>query len=219
MPAWTWRSITRMKATQSLRIFVHIAGVTPALVLAWLFFTGGLGINPIQYLQQKTGVIALIFLLISLACTPAAKLIGWKVMLPRRQALGVYGFLYAASHFLVFIGLDYGFDISLIWQDVRSKSYILIGFLALLLLTPLAITSLAWFKKRMGSRWKKLHRLAYVIPIFVLWHFFSSVKGNLATLQGNLGQPLLFSGLLIILLMVRLPVVQRRILAWSGNKP
>lgn len=208
-----------MKVNQVLRIVVHIAGVTPGLFLGWLFFSGGLGVNPIQSLQQKTGVAALVFLLLSLACTPLAKFLGWTPLLPRRQALGVYGFLYALFHFLVFIGVDYRFNFSLIWQDVGSKSYILIGLLALSLLTPLAITSLAWFKKRMGKRWKQLHRLAYLIPVLVLWHFFSSVKGNLSTLQGNLGQPLLFTGLLILLLLARLPAVQRRILALRGTKP
>ena len=208
-----------MKVNQVLRVIVHIAGVTPGLFLGWLFFSGGLGVNPIQSLQQKTGVAALVFLLLSLACTPLAKFLGWTPLLPRRQALGVYGFLYALFHFLVFIGVDYRFNFSLIWQDVGSKSYILIGLLALVLLTPLAITSLNWFKKRMGKRWKQLHRLAYLIPVLVLWHFFSSVKGNLSTLQGNLGQPLLFTGLLILLLLARLPAVQRRILALRGTKP
>ena len=201
-----------------IQFFVHIAGITPAIYLTIQFILGTLSINPIQALQKQTGVIALVFLLGSLMCTPLSRIFGWTFLNPRRQALGLYGFMYAVIHLSVFLGLDYRFNISQILADVGNKMYILIGLTAFLLLIPLAVTSLTYFKKALGKNWKKLHTLAYVIPIFVLWHYFASVKGNLGTLQGDLGKPLVYTAILVILLAVRLPFIKHLISQARSSK-
>ena len=191
------------------RIITHIGGLFPVALYAYWFFTARLGANPVQAIQQASGQWALNFLLLSLACTPIAIVTGYKQVLSRRQALGNYGFFYAASHFLIFIGLDYQFNLGWILADVGTKMYILIGLSALVLLTPLAVTSILWFKKRMGKYWKKLHLLAYLIPAIVIWHYFAASKGNLLSLQGNIAKPLLYLGVYTLLLLIRLPISRR----------
>ena len=197
------------KTLPTARIFTHLFGLLPATLYSFWFFSGRLGVNPVQSIQQASGQWALNFLLLSLACTPIAIVTGNKKVLSRRQALGNYGYFYATSHFLIFIGVDYQFNLNWILADVRTKMYILIGLSALLLLSPLAVTSLVWFKKRMGKNWKKLHLLAYLIPAIVIWHYFAASKGNLFTLQGNITKPLVYLAVYAALLIIRLPIFRR----------
>ena len=203
---------------QLLRVVVHIAGILPTVILVVRFWFGWLTFNPIQSLQQQTGLIALVFLLSSLACTPLSRWFGWRFLLPRRQALGMYGFVYASLHVLVFVGLDYRFNLMQILADVGNKRYILIGLSAFLLLVPLAITSLNWFKKSMGRHWRTLHKLAYLIPAIVIWHFIAAAKGDLSTLRGNISTPLLYAAVLGLLLLARLPLLQTRLTKGHSKK-
>jgi sulfoxide reductase heme-binding subunit YedZ len=191
-----------------LQILVHLGGWAPLALLSYNFFTNRLTANPIQALEQQTGIQALTFLLFSLACTPLASIFGWKELLLRRKALGNYGFLYAALHVSLFIGLDYGFNLTAILRDVGTKWYIIVGLLAFLLLLPLALTSFKYWMKRLGQNWKRLHRLVYLISPLVALHFLLSVKGNLFRLQGNLLQPLLYGSLALILLLLRITPVK-----------
>ncbi|GAB4488307.1 MAG: sulfoxide reductase heme-binding subunit YedZ [Anaerolineales bacterium] len=183
--------------------------------LLWLladFFSGGLGPNPIQAIEQRSGLSAVSFLAASLACTPLAWLFGWKTLMQRRKALGNYGFLYAALHLLTFFVLDYDLDFAAIWGDVGQKAYILIGAAAFLLLLPLAVTSFNYWMKRLGKNWKRLHRLVYLISPLVIIHFFMAKKGDFLRLSGDISQPLAFAALIAILLSLRLPPVKRVIL-------
>lgn len=195
-----------------LQIIVHIAGWAPLALILYNFFTDNLTANPIQALEQQTGIHALTFLLYSLSCTPLAAILGWKELLLRRKALGNYGFLYATLHVAIFIGLDYGFNLNAILADVWNKWYIILGLSAFLMLFPLAITSFNYWMKRLGKNWKRLHRLVYVISPLVALHFLLSVKGDLFRLQGNLLQPLLYGGLAIFLLLLRLAPVKNALI-------
>jgi sulfoxide reductase heme-binding subunit YedZ len=201
-----------MKKPTLLQAGVHIAGWLPLVQIAYAYYTGQLTANPIQAIEQRSGIQALTFLLLSLACTPASSLLGWKELTQRRKALGNYGFMYAALHVTTFVGLDYGFDFPAILRDVGTKWYILIGLLAFLLLLPLALTSFQYWMKRLGKNWKKLHKLVYLITPLVIFHFFLAIKGNLSTLQGNIRQPLLYGFIAILLLVLRIPVVKRTLL-------
>jgi len=191
-----------------LQILVHIGGWSPLALLVYNFFTNNLTANPIQAIEQRTGIQALTFLLFSLACTPLASILGWKELLQRRKALGNYGFMYAAIHLTTFIGLDYGFNFRSILRDVGTKWYIIIGLIAFLFLLPLAITSFKYWMKRLGKNWKRLHKLVYFISPLVAIHFLLSVKGDLLRFQGNIFQPILYGSIALILLALRITPVK-----------
>jgi len=201
-----------MKKTRftPLQIIVHIGGWTPLAVIVYNFFTNNLTANPIQAIEQQTGVRALVFLLLSLACTPVSSIFGWKELTRRRKALGNYAFLYASIHVTTFIGLDYGFDLGAILRDVGTKWYIIVGLAAFLMLLPLAVTSFNYWMKRLGKNWKRLHKLVYVISPLVVFHFLLSVKGDLTRLQGNVLQPAVYGMIALLLLVLRIPAVKRK---------
>lgn len=194
-----------------LQLLVHLAGWIPLVVLLFDLFRDNLTANPIQAIEQRTGYTALVFLALSLACTPLAFL-GWKELTQRRKALGNYGFLYAALHVTVFVAVDYGLNLEAILRDVGTKQYILIGATAFLLLVPLAATSFNYWMKRLGKNWKRLHRLVYLIAPLVVLHFFMARKGNIFNLTGDVFEPLLFAVIIGLLLLLRLAPVKK---AWT----
>ncbi len=200
-PRFTW-----------LQIIVHIGGWTPLALLVYDFFTHQLTANPIQAIEQKTGIHALTFLLYSLACTPASSILGWREWTQRRKALGNYAFLYASLHVTTFFVLDYGLDLLSIWRDVGAKWYILIGLTAFLLLLPLAFTSFNYWMKRLGKNWKRLHKLVYFIAPLVGIHFLLAAKGDLFRLSGNISQPVLYEGIALFLLILRIPPVKNSLI-------
>jgi len=186
-----------------LQVIVHIAGWAPLAYIWFAFFTGDLTANPIQAIEQRTGIYALTFLVLSLACTPVASIVDWKELTQRRKALGIYGFFYATVHVFTFFAIDYGLDLVAVWRDVWNKSYIIIGALAFLLLVPLALTSFNVWMKRLGKNWKRLHKLVYIIAPLVIVHFLLTVKGSITQLQGNLIQPILYGSIVLVLLILR----------------
>ncbi len=194
-----------------LQILTHIGAWLPGIYLAAAYYTDNLTINPIQALTQRLGYTALVLLVLSLVCTPANTFFGWRQALKLRRPLGIYAFLYASTHFLVFTGLDYGFDFDILVQENLDKPYILIGAIALLILLALAVTSFQWWMKRLGKRWKQLHRLIYPAALLVLLHFAWSQKGDLLRLQGEVLQPVIFSLIVGVLLLVRIPIIRRQI--------
>ncbi|KAF0111710.1 MAG: hypothetical protein FD147_721 [Chloroflexi bacterium] len=200
------------KRINLLQILIHLGGGAPSVVLLYRYLTNNLTANPIQALEQQTGLTALIFLMLSLACSPLGAIFDWKNLSKQKKALGVYGFIYAAIHLLLFIGLDYGFNFIRILRDVSNKIYVLFGLTAFLLLLPLAVTSFRYFKKLLGKNWKRLHRLVYIISPIVIVHFFLVFKGNLARLQGNIIKPSIYGALVLLLLILRIPVVKRALI-------
>ncbi len=173
--------------------------------LGWLIFdalTGHLTANPIQAIEQRTGRYAFYLLVASLACTPVNIVTGWRPVLRWRRPLGLYAFLYAALHFLAFIGLDYGFNLAFVWADVGNKRYILVGAAAWLILAGLALTSTAGWQRRLGQAWRRLHRGVYVAGGLVVVHYAWSLKKEI-------GLPLAWGAILIALLALRLPSIRR----------
>lgn len=170
----------------------------PAIWLTFALFTDQLGANPIEAVTRQTGLWALRFLWITLLITPLRWLTGWNELVKFRRLLGLYVFFYASSHMLLYLGLDQFFDISEIIKDIIKRPFITIGFFSFMALIPLAITSNNAMVKRMGGRrWKQLHRLTYVIAIASSVHFYMLVKLDKV-------EPLIYMGLLIILLTPRL---------------
>lgn len=199
-----------------LQLTVHLGAWYPLAHILFDLLTHNLTANPIQALEQRTGRAAITLLILSLACTPMSSLFGWKEPLKRRRALGLYAFLYATIHVIVFMDLDYGLAWSLIVQTIFQKPYIILGVTAFLLLIPLAMTSFDIWKKRLGKNWKRLHRLIYYIAPIALLHYAWGKKGTFFALQGDIVRPLIYSLVFLLLMVLRLPAVKRPIAAaWS----
>ncbi len=186
---------------------VHPVALAPLALLVWDALTGGLTVNPIQDLTQRTGYTAVILLILSLSCTPLSIVSGWKRIIALRRPLGLYGFLYATLHMLVFAALDFGLNLTLIIQEIAEKRYILVGLLALLILLPLALTSTKGWQRRLGRNWKRLHRLAYLATPLALVHYAWAQKSDIR-------QPLLLGAAVVLLLILRFPPLRRRVETW-----
>jgi methionine sulfoxide reductase heme-binding subunit len=211
--AWIWQKIFRMLRLTRFQWFVHIGSWIPLAVLVSDYFQGNLSANPVQAVEQRTGLIAIAWLLLSLACTPIHTLTGFRPALKVRRALGLYTFFYAALHFLAFFVWDYAANVYFIWLDVGNKLYIFVGAGALLILIPLAITSTRGMMHKLGKRWKYLHRLVYLAGILVVLHFIWAVKADIR-------QPLLYATILLVELILRIPWIRRKVsqkrVEWSG---
>lgn len=193
----------RLKAPW-LQILANIGALLPLAILGWDFAWGRLTADPIREITLRTGSSALILLVLSLACTPVNLIFGIRQVLPLRRTLGLYAFLYACLHFLTFIGLDYGFNFALIWEDIAGKYFVLIGFAAFLLLLLRTVTSTRGWQKRLGRNWKQLRWLVYTAAVLVVTHFMLAVV--LAAKEG-LSRPLLYVVVLALLFIIRLPGV------------
>ncbi len=180
-------------------------------LLAFDALSGNLTVNPIQAATQRTGKSALILLTLSLAMTPLNTLFGLRPALTARRPLGIYAFLFAAVHFTIFIWVDYGFQWEYIQAEILNKRYIIVGAIALLLLSLLAATSFKWWMRYLGKNWKRLHRLVYLAAPLVVLHYAWARKGDLSRLQGDIVQPLLFGLGITLLLVLRIPAVRRQV--------
>jgi methionine sulfoxide reductase heme-binding subunit len=196
-----------------LQLAVHAAGVIPLVHIGIGLLTNNLTYNPIQKVEQITGLAGLVFLVLSLACTPLSNLMGWRQLTLRRKALGLYGFLYAALHIAVFVAVDYGLNLTAILNEAAGKDYFITGGLAFLALLPLAATSFTYWMKKLGKNWKRLHRLVYIVTPLVVFHYIFVVKGDITRLQGNLVRPLEYGLIVTVLLVFRIPPVRRKVIA------
>jgi sulfoxide reductase heme-binding subunit YedZ len=192
-----------------LQIIMHVYAWSALAHLVFDYFAGNLSVNPIQDIEQRTGRAAVTLLVLSLMCTPLNTLFGWKELLKRRRALGLYTFMYATIHVLIFLYLDYGLSWSLIIQSIVEKPYIIFGTITFLLLTPLAITSFDIWKKRLKKNWKRLHQTVYFIAPLAVLHFAMSKKGDIFTLQGDVVRPLIYGLVVLILLILRIPRIRK----------
>ena len=184
---------------------LFVGALIPAVSLAVGAARGTLGANAVAEGLNRLGLLALIFLVASLACTPLKTLTGavWPIKI--RKMLGLYAFFYAALHFGTYALLDQGLDFKAIFGDILKRPFIVVGFAAFVLLVPLAVTSTARMVKRIGFLWwKRLHRLAYAAAGLGVVHFFLRVKKD-AT------EPLIYAGILGVLFAIR-------IAAWLKEK-
>ena len=178
-----------MNTVQQIRLIwkpiVFALCLLPAgLVLTDLLeITGTLGANPVEAMLDRFGVWSIRFILIALAVTPLRKLSGWHWLARFRRMFGLFTFFYALMHFLVWLMLDRGLYFSglaevlpAVVEDLTKRTFITLGFAALVLLTALAATSTAAMRRRMGRRWQKLHYSAYAIGILGVWHYWWQVK-------------------------------------------
>lgn len=182
---------------------ILVGSLVPAVAIVTRGVRGELGANPIAQGLNQLGLVALVFLIAALACTPAKTLFGWTWPLRIRRMLGLLAFFYATLHVATYTGLDQVFDWAAIWKDVSKRKFIFVGFAAFVLLVPLALTSTNGAVRRLGfARWKLLHRLAYVAPALVVLHFFWRVKKDVS-------EPVAYGIALTILLAIRLAAYWR----------
>jgi DMSO/TMAO reductase YedYZ heme-binding membrane subunit len=186
------------------KLLVLINCAVPATLLGWDACHHQLGANPVNFAILTTGLMALIFLMLTLAVTPLRKITGLNWIIFSRRTLGLYAFFYALLHFLIFFSLDRGFSIPSTLTEMVKRKYLILGSTALLLMVPLAVTSTnAMIKRLGGKRWRALHRLAYVAAIAGVIHYYMQVKADVR-------QPFAFAVVLAILLGYRLVVCWRR---------
>jgi len=206
-----------LNVTQRYRLLykplVFLAGLAP---LAWMicgalgYFGATLGADPVKKLEHECGKTALNFLLLTLSVTPVRQLAGLRQVLRLRRMLGLFAFFYAVVHFTVYVVLDLELNVHVLGADIAKRPYITIGFTALMLLVPLAATSTNAMMRRLGARWQRLHRLVYVIAVLGVWHFYWQVKRDVR-------EPLLYAGMLAILLGYRLVRARLQRVARAGS--
>lgn len=195
---------------------VWAACLAPLASLGWKAVHQDLGANPIEYITHATGDWTIRFLVLTLAVTPARKLLGVPALIRFRRMLGLFAFFYGFLHLTTYLWLDKFFDVQEIVKDVIKRPFITVGTLAFVLMIPLAVTSTAgWIRRLGGKRWQWLHRLVYISATAGVIHYWWLVKSDIRL-------PLLYGTLVGLLLLyravaaVRKPTVRQRMPVSTG---
>jgi sulfoxide reductase heme-binding subunit YedZ len=172
-------SVKQLLKAAYAKSVLFVLCLTPMVVLVWRGFDGDLGANPVETITHETGEWALRFLLFTLAITPIRYWTGNASVIRFRRMLGLYVFFYAFCHFLIWFIADHSFDFSEMLEDIIDRPYITLGFSALMVMLPLAVTSNQAMIKLLGAgRWKSLHKLTYLVAILAVLHFLWLVKAD-----------------------------------------
>jgi sulfoxide reductase heme-binding subunit YedZ len=180
-----------------IKAALFVAALIPLVRLFWLGFNDALTANPVEFVERSTGTWALISLLVALSMTPVRLLTGFTWQIQLRRMAGLFMYFYACLHFATYIWLDHWFFWDEIVADIIKHPYVLVGFSAFVLATPLALTSNRAAMLRLGPNWKRLHMLVYPIAILAVLHFWWLVKKDIR-------EPLLYAVILAVLLGIRL---------------
>jgi methionine sulfoxide reductase heme-binding subunit len=185
-----------------------VLAVAPAIVIAYWFFTGALQPLSVKNAIHLTGDWAIRFLVLTLALTPLQRVFNYPKVTLIRRMLGVTAFAYALTHFALYI-INIKFDLALLVSEITHRFYLTIGFITLLGLTALAATSFDSAVRKLGQKWKMLHRIAYGLAVLGLFHYFMQSKIDVSSAT-------LMAGLFFLAMTVRL-MVQRRIALTAIN--
>lgn len=162
-----------------IKTFLHIACWIPAVYLTWLFLTDQAGANPFEFVTRETGHWVLRFLLITLTISPLARLISYPSLVTSyRRLFGLYAYTYGVIHLLTYLWLDQFFDWGEILKDTFKRPFIFAGSFAIVLLTPLALTSTRYAVIKLGPLWRKIHRLVYVAVVAGILHYWWQVRAD-----------------------------------------
>ena len=185
-----------------IKVAIFIASCLPFVWLVISVVTGSIGANPVEGIEHATGEWALRFLLLSLCATPLAQYLRWAWATRVRRMIGLFAFFYVFLHVLTYLWLDHFWVWRDIFLEVLEKPFITVGFLSLLILIPMALTSNRFAVKRLGKRWKMLHKWVYFAAVFAVLHFVWLAKGDQI-------EPIIYLAILLVLLVLRLPSLLR----------
>jgi sulfoxide reductase heme-binding subunit YedZ len=189
---------TKMNDIKFNKLLLFTNALVPLALLSFDALRGNLGANPVEFFLRTTGVLTLVFLLITLAVTPVRKYFGWNDLVKFRRMLGLYAFFYGFLHLITYSIFDKSLSFSAIFADVWQRPFIAVGMLAFFLLIPLAVTSTNGMIKRLGGKsWARLHKFTYLIAILGVIHFWMIVKSDVF-------YPALFGIALAVLLFYRI---------------
>lgn len=193
-----------MQDVKFFKIVVFANALVPLALVAYDGLYGRLGANPIEFFLRTTGVMTLLFLLVTLAVTPLRKMFSWNQLIKYRRMLGLFSFFYGCLHLITYSIFDKSLNIPAIGADIVQRPFIAVGMTAFFFLIPLAVTSTNGMIKRFGGKnWARLHRLTYVAAVLGVIHFWMIVKSDIF-------YPALFGLILAILLGYRIFAIQKR---------
>ena len=203
--------MTQLQLVQRvLKPAVFVIALLPFAYLVWGLLYDALGANPVNEFIRETGVWALRFLIVTLCVTPLRRLSGWNPLVKFRRMLGLYAFFYSALHLVAYLIFEAELDLIYVIKDAVYRMYITVGWVGLLPLIPLAITSTDRMMRRLGGRrWQQLHRLVYLATLASVGHYLLLVKADLR-------DPLFYLAIFLLLMLTRLPPVARQL---SGLRP
>jgi sulfoxide reductase heme-binding subunit YedZ len=187
-----------------LKSAVFLLSLIPLGRLVGLGYEDGLGANPIEFITRSTGTWALVFLCCTLTMTPLRLVTGSVIWIKLRRMLGLFCFFYASIHFSIWLFLDQSLDLQAMFHDVIKRPFITMGFVSLVLLIPLALTSNRWSVRQLGKRWTLLHKLIYIIAITAIAHYWWHKAG-----KNDLQTVWIYAGVVLVLLVFRLPFVSQ----------
>jgi sulfoxide reductase heme-binding subunit YedZ len=191
--ARTYRSA---RGVRKLRGLVFLACLYPLVRLFYLGATGGLGVNPVEFVTRSLGTWTLTLLLITLAITPLRRLAGWTKLMKLRRMIGLFTFFYGVLHLTAYLWFDQFFDWGEILKDIAKRPFITAGMAAFALLTPLAATSTDAAMRALKRNWQRLHRLVYAVAVLGVLHYYWLVKLDVT-------QPIIYAAVLALLLGMR----------------
>ena len=187
-----------MNDTQFSKLLLFINALVPLALLFWDLYHKQVGANPLEFVTRTTGMLTLLFLVITIAVTPVRKVTGLNWLVKFRRMLGLYAFFYGLLHLITYVWFDRFFNIRSMVGDIVQRPFIAVGMTAFFLMLPLAITSTNKMVKRVGAkRWATLHRLVYLAGVGGVLHFWMLVKSDTRL-------PLTFAFILLLLLAYRL---------------
>lgn len=185
---------------RAVKIAVWLLALLPFVRLLYLGATEQYGANPLEFVTRSTGTWTLVMLCLTLTITPLRRLTGWNWLIKLRRMLGLFAFCYGLQHFLLWIGVDRGFDLAYMIKDVYKRPFITMGFSAFVLMIPLALTSTNGMVRRLGGkRWQALHRLVYAIAVLAILHYWWHKAG-----KNDFGEVSIYAAVVFVLLGMRL---------------
>ena len=185
-----------MSMRNYIKIPIFFISLLPILIIFYQIIFNQLGPEPVKEITHVTGNWTLRFIIITLAMTPLQKFTKLNFWISYRRMFGLFVFFYASAHMMTYVGIDYRFDWSSIGDDIVKKKFIFAGFFAWLLLVPLALTSSKRMIRLLRDKWKKLHKLIYIISLLGIIHYLWLVK--VVTVE-----PLIYLIIIVILLTLR----------------
>ena len=182
------------KNYQQLKPLIFISLLIPSFIWVFQFFNGNLGVNPIENLMDKMGLMALRIIILTLLVSSLADIKSFKSIIVLRRMIGLFAFYYVCLHFLTYVVLDHFFDITFIFKDIAKRPFITFAFISFICLIPLAITSNKLSLRKLGYKlWKRIHYLIYIAAILSSFHFYMLVRANKT-------EPLIYIIIIILLL-------------------